>query len=104
MGYLPMAVAMPVWSPKQSARFAATLYSPPETWTSTERAFRNGITPGSSRWTRAPTERNASPHWPWRTFKPLMDAPISMSLCVNESSGPDLDEDLQRFLVFEHLH
>ena len=38
-----MAVAMPVRRPKQSARLAATLYSPPETWMSSVRALRKGI-------------------------------------------------------------
>ena len=45
----PASSSMPVLSPKQSDRFAATLYSPPETWMSSVRALRNGITPGSSR-------------------------------------------------------
>src|SRR5947209_3231697 len=54
-----MAVATPVFRPKQSARLAATLYSPPETWTSKERALRKGMMPGSRRWTRAPRERKS---------------------------------------------
>src|SRR5437764_51536 len=55
-----MAVATAVLRPKQSERLAATLYSPPETWTSKVRALRNGMTPGSSRWTRAPSESRSS--------------------------------------------
>src|ERR1700722_11032004 len=70
-----MAVAMAVFRLKQSARLAATLYSPPETWTSKERALRNGMTPGSSRCTRAPRERKSSSHESWRIVKPLMNAP-----------------------------
>src|SRR5947207_7683718 len=55
-----MAVATAVLRPKQSERLAATLYSPPETWTSQVRALRNGMTPGSSRWTSAPSESRSS--------------------------------------------
>src|SRR5688572_24079745 len=54
-----MAEAMPVRSPKQSARAAATLYSPPETCTSNVRALRKGATPGSKRCTRAPRARKS---------------------------------------------
>src|SRR5262245_42355967 len=68
-----MAVAMPVLRPKQSERLAATLYSPPETWISNERALRKGTTPGSRRWTRAPRERKSSWQGSWRTVKALMD-------------------------------
>src|SRR5262249_45028271 len=70
-----MAVAMPVRMPKQSARLAATLYSPPETWISTERALRKGITPGSSRWTRAPRERKSRAHESCRMVKEGIRAP-----------------------------
>src|SRR5262245_17283752 len=66
-----MAVATPVRSLKQSERLAATLYSPPETWISALRALRKGITPGSSRWTRAPRARKSSSHASRRTFNPL---------------------------------
>src|SRR5436305_11618781 len=59
MGYLTMAVAMAVRRPKASERLAATLYSPPETWMSRVRALRNGMTPGSRRWTSAPRERKS---------------------------------------------
>ncbi len=52
-----MAVAIPVRSRKQSERFAATLNSPPLTWIRHSLAFRNGITPGSSRCTRAPSDK-----------------------------------------------
>src|SRR5438045_7475915 len=75
MPYLTIAVATPVRRPKQSERLAATLYSPPETWTSNERALRNGMTPGSSRWTSAPRERKSNAHGSVRSFKPFMDAP-----------------------------
>src|SRR6185312_13215596 len=75
MPYLTMAVAMAVRRPKQSARLAATLYSPPETCTSNERALRNGTTPGSSRWTSAPRERKSNWQASVRTGKPFMDSP-----------------------------
>src|SRR5579864_8751379 len=91
-----MAVAIPVLSSKQSERFAATLYSPPETWISTERAFRNGITPGSSRWTSAPNERKSSSQESLRTFKVLID--------ILKTSLGDVDEDLERLLVFQQPH
>src|SRR5579885_2047262 len=64
-----MAVAMPVRSRKQSDRAAATLYSPPETWISTERALRKGTTPGSSRWTSAPRARKSRSQGSLRTWK-----------------------------------
>src|SRR5437868_15167568 len=70
-----MAVAMPVRRRKQSDRLAATLYSPPETWISTDRALRKGITPGSSRWTTAPRARKSSVHGSVRIFRPVMDFP-----------------------------
>src|SRR5207244_7377170 len=70
-----MAVAMPVRNPKQSASPAATLYSPPETWTSNPRALRKGTRPGSRRWTSAPRERKSNAHWSCRIGKPLMTAP-----------------------------
>src|ERR1051325_6353922 len=54
-----MAVATPVFRPKQSLKLAATLYSPPETWMSSFRALRNGMIPGSRRWTRAPRDRKS---------------------------------------------
>ena len=49
MGYSTIAVAIAVRMPKQSARFAAQLNSPPLTWIAHEPAFRNGTAPGSSR-------------------------------------------------------
>src|SRR5436305_12580465 len=67
-----MAVATAVRMPKQSDRLAATLYSPPETWTSKDRALRNGMTPGSSRWTSAPTESRSSWQASVRTFRVVM--------------------------------
>src|SRR5689334_22436711 len=51
-----MALAMPVLRPKQLARFAATLNSPPLTWMRHSLALRNGTTPGSNRCTSAPSE------------------------------------------------
>src|SRR5262249_17513004 len=65
--------------PKQSARFAATLNSPPETWISNERALRNGIIPGSSRWTSAPSDRKSSSHASFRTEKAGICAPEMMN-------------------------
>src|ERR1700687_2493185 len=66
---------MPVRRPKQSDRFAATLYSPPETWISTERACGNGITPGSSRCTSAPSARKSRAHASLRILRPLTVLP-----------------------------
>src|SRR5437867_7103071 len=51
---------MPVCSPKQSARLAATLNSPPLTWIRHSFALRKGMTPGSRRWTRAPRAAKSS--------------------------------------------
>ena len=51
---------MPVDSPKQSDRFAATLNSPPLTCTSKLVAFLNGTMPGSSRCTTAPSDTKSS--------------------------------------------
>src|SRR5487761_1715731 len=59
MGMSTIAVAIAVRSPKQLARFAATLYSPPETWISSRAALRKGTVPGSRRVTRAPSERRS---------------------------------------------
>src|ERR1700687_4833571 len=69
-----MADAMPVRSRKQSESAAATLYSPPETWISKERALRNGTTPGSRRCTMAPRARKSNVHRSWRRFRPVMKA------------------------------
>src|SRR3954470_1159852 len=66
---------MPVRSRKQSDSPAATLYSPPETWTSNDRALRNGTTPGSRRWTRAPRERKSRAQGSWRTVRRVMRVP-----------------------------
>ena len=44
-----MAVATPVFMPKQSDRFAATLNSPPLTWIWHSVALRKGMMPGSRR-------------------------------------------------------
>src|ERR1044071_537217 len=57
-----MAVAMPVLRPKQSAKFAATLNSPPLTWSPHSVALRKGVTPGSSRYTIAPSDKKS--RWP----------------------------------------
>src|SRR6266496_3754494 len=54
-----MALAMPVWRRKQSARLAAVLNSPPLTWIAHSVALRKGMTPGSRRWTRAPRDRKS---------------------------------------------
>src|SRR5438876_4727736 len=63
---------MPLRIWKQSERLAATLYSPPETWISNDRALRNGTTPGSSRCTSAPSARKSSSHGSLRTWKSFM--------------------------------
>src|SRR6266571_8097553 len=55
-----MALAMPVWRRKQSARLAATLNSPPLTWIRHSFALRKGMTPGSRRWTSAPRAAKSS--------------------------------------------
>src|ERR1022692_1134158 len=55
-----MALAMPVVMPKQSARFAAQLNSPPLTWIWHSVALRNGMIPGSKRWIKAPSESKSS--------------------------------------------
>lgn len=55
-----MAAAMPVGMPKQSERFAATLNSPPLTWILHSVALRNGTTPGSKRYTSAPSDSKPS--------------------------------------------
>src|SRR5207253_1082964 len=70
---------MPVFRPKQSDSAAATLYSPPETWTSNERALRKGIAPGSSRWISAPSERKSRAHASLRIWKPGMIGPKGFS-------------------------
>src|SRR3954463_6006973 len=54
-----MAEATPVFSRKQSARFAATLNSPPLTWILHSVALRKGMMPGSRRWIRAPRDRKS---------------------------------------------
>src|SRR5579872_900632 len=60
IGYSTIAEARPVRSPKQSARLAAQLYSPPLTWIWHWVAFRNGTAPGSKRCTSAPSARKSS--------------------------------------------
>src|SRR5579862_9404240 len=74
-----MAVAMAVRMPKQSARLAATLNSPPLTWIRHSAALRKGIMPGSRRWTRAPSERK-SRSASFGIFNPLMAFPSSLVL------------------------
>src|SRR5215211_166045 len=101
MPLLTIAVAIPVFSPKQSDRLAATLYSPPETWTSNDRALRNGTVPGSSRCTSAPSERKSSSQSSRRMFKPLMPCP---RLVPRSESVGDVDVHLQRLLVLQQLH
>src|SRR5579864_805071 len=51
---------MAVRIPKQSARLAATLNSPPLTWIWHSVALRKGMTPGSRRWTNAPSETRSN--------------------------------------------
>src|SRR5947209_2225660 len=67
-----MAVATALRRRKQSERAAATLYSPPETWTSKERALRKGTRPGSSRWTTAPRARKSRSQGSLRTVQAVM--------------------------------
>ena len=56
IGYSTIAEAMPVFMRKQSDRLAATLNSPPLTWMLHSVALRNGMMPGSSLCTSAPSE------------------------------------------------
>src|SRR4030042_1490958 len=64
---------MPVFSPKESARLAAQLTSPPLTWMRHSFALRNGSIPGSNRCTNAPSDRKSrdpsggmfSPYFIW---------------------------------------
>src|SRR5512134_858520 len=51
---------MPVLSPKQSARLAAQLNSPPLTWILHSVALRKGIIPGSRRCTKAPSDTKSN--------------------------------------------
>src|SRR5512138_1218072 len=71
-----MAVTMPVFRPKQSARLAAQLNSPPLTWIAHWLALRKGMMPGSRRWTSAPIETKSSAA-SLRTSRPyfMVDAP-----------------------------
>src|ERR1700690_116134 len=62
---------MPVFRRKQSDKLAATLNSPPLTWRSQRVALRNGTTPESRRWTRAPSDRRSSAPL-GGIFKPLL--------------------------------
>ena len=62
---------MPVFRPKQSDRFAAQLNSPPLTWISHSVALRNGMIPGSSRCTSAPSDRKSSAP-SLRIFRPVL--------------------------------
>src|SRR5450755_3598806 len=55
-----MALTMPVLRPKQSAKLAATLNSPPLTWIWHSVALRNGTMPGSRRWISAPSDTKSS--------------------------------------------
>jgi len=52
-------VAMAVRCLKQVERFAATLYSPPATWSRYSLASAKGTMPGSSRVTKAPKARKS---------------------------------------------
>src|SRR5262249_15799613 len=87
------------------------------------RALRNGISPGSSRCTSAPSARKSSSEGSLRRFKPLITA--SRRAVVGKESLPDprerhftsrhftshyftssghLDEDLQGLLGFQQPH
>src|SRR6516162_4175353 len=79
---------MPVFRPKQSARFAAQLNSPPLTWMWHSVALRNGMIPGSRRCIRAPRDRKSSAP-SLRIFRPvLIDSFLQTNLVMFQNSVP----------------
>src|SRR5688572_6198009 len=74
-----MALAMPVRMPKQSARLAAQLNSPPLTWIAQSVALRKGTTPGSRRWINAPRDRKSSAPWGGMRRAVSMFPPVAVS-------------------------
>src|ERR1035438_5063235 len=83
-----IALAIPVFSPKQSARFAAQLNSPPLTWILHSVALRNGMIPGSRRWISAPSDRKSSAP-SLRIFNPvLIDSFLQTNLVMSQNPVP----------------
>src|SRR5450759_4268873 len=83
-----MALATPVFRPKQSARFAAQLNSPPLTWILHSVALRNGMIPGSRRCTSAPSDRKSSAP-SLRIFRPvLIDSFLQTNLVMFQNPVP----------------
>src|SRR6185369_9835497 len=83
-----MAVATPVFRPKQSARFAAQLNSPPLTWILHSVALRKGMIPGSRRWISAPSDRKSSAP-SLRIFRPvLIDSFLQTNFVVFQNPVP----------------
>src|ERR1035441_4848834 len=83
-----MALAIPVFRPKQSARFAAQLNSPPLTWILHSVALRNGMIPGSRRCTSAPSDRKSSAP-SLRIFRPvLIDLFLQTNLVMFQNPVP----------------
>src|SRR5450755_4255489 len=83
-----MALATPVFRPKQSARFAAQLNSPPLTWILHSVALRNGMMPGSRRCIRAPSDRKSSAP-SLRIFRPvLIDSFLQTNLVMSQNFVP----------------
>src|ERR1017187_24514 len=83
-----MALATPVFRPKQSARLAAQLNSPPLTWILHSVALRNGIIPGSRRCTSAPSDRKSSAP-SLRIFRPvLIDSFLQTNLVMFQNCVP----------------
>jgi hypothetical protein len=72
---------MPVLSRKQSERLAETLNSPPLTWMSQCEALRNGMMPGSRRWTSAPRDRKSNAP-DLGMFRPVLIVQFSFNLQV----------------------
>src|SRR6266702_1989258 len=88
-----MALAMAVLMPKQSARLAATLNSPPLTWILQSVALRKGMMPGSRRWTSAPSERK-SRSASLRIFNAVILFPFPGSLFSGSRRLADIGDDL----------
>src|ERR1039458_7678954 len=83
-----MALAIPVFRPKQSARFAAQSNSPPLTWILHSVALRNGMIPGSRRCTSAPSDRKSSAP-SLRIFSPvLIDLFLQTNLVMFQNPVP----------------
>src|SRR6185369_17652761 len=97
-----MAVATPVFRPKQSARFAAQLNSPPLTWILQSVALRKGMIPGSRRCISAPSERKSSAP-SLRIFRPvLIDSFLQTNFVVLQNPVPLALGFQQQFDHFPH--